>query len=83
MIIPAAVTAITEYSEVAAVKKLADKMSAQLEKLVAGVEKLDAAESVEAKIEAMGEVRAAADALETIVPVDLWPMPSYADMLFI
>jgi glutamine synthetase len=83
MIIPAAVTAITEYSEVAAVKKLAEKMSAQLEKLVAGVEKLDAAESVEAKIEAMGEVRAAADALETIVPVDLWPMPSYADMLFI
>ncbi len=83
MIIPAAVTAISEYSEVAAVKGLVDKMSAQLEKLVAGVATLDAAEGTEAKIAAMNEVRAAADALETIVPADLWPMPSYADMLFI
>jgi glutamine synthetase len=83
MIIPAAVTAITEYSAVAAVKGLTDEMSALLEKEVAGVAKLEAAEGSHAQIAAMAEVRAAADALEAIVPADLWPLPSYADMLFI
>lgn len=83
MIIPAAVSAISEYSEVAAVQGMADEMSALLEKLVAGLATLDAAEGAKAQIAAMNEVRAAADALEVIVPVDLWPMPSYADMLFI
>jgi glutamine synthetase len=83
MIIPAAVTAISEYSEVKATKGLADEMSDLLEKVVAGVKKLDAAEGAKAQIAAMAEVREAADALEAIVPADLWPMPSYADMLFI
>ncbi|MBC8206303.1 MAG: glutamine synthetase III [Kiritimatiellales bacterium] len=83
MIIPAAVTAITEYSAVAAVAGIAVEMSSLLEKLVASVAKLDAAEGAKAQIVAMNEVRAAADALEAIVPADLWPMPSYADMLFI
>ncbi len=32
---------------------------------------------------AMGEVRAVADALETVVADDLWPLPSYQEMLFI
>jgi len=82
MIIPAAVTAIAEYSEVAAVKGLVDEMSSLLEKMVASIAVLDAAEDAKAQIAAMNEVRAAADALEAIVPVDLWPMPSYADMLF-
>lgn len=83
MIIPAAVTAINEYSSVVAAKGLADEMSALLEKVVAGVAKLDAAEEAKEQIAAMLEVREAADALEAIVPADLWPMPSYADMLFI
>jgi glutamine synthetase len=83
MIIPAVVTAITEYSAVSAVKGLADEMSALLEKVVAGVAALDAAEGAKAQIAAMNEVREAADALEAIVPADLWPMPSYADMLFL
>jgi glutamine synthetase len=30
----------------------------------------------------MNVVRAAADALETIVDADLWPLPTYAEMLF-
>ncbi|NQV32318.1 MAG: glutamine synthetase III [Phycisphaeraceae bacterium] len=33
-------------------------------------------------IPAMSRVRAAADELETIVDADLWPLPSYAEMLF-
>ena len=34
-------------------------------------------------IPAMGAVRADADALEVIVDSDIWPLPSYAQMLFI
>lgn len=34
-------------------------------------------------IPAMNAVRAAADELETIVDAELWPLPSYAEMLFI
>lgn len=83
MIIPAAVTAINEYSSVSAVKGVVDEMSALLEKVVAGVATLEAAETAKDQIAAMNEVREAADALEAIVPADLWPMPSYADMLFI
>ncbi len=30
----------------------------------------------------LGELREDIDALETLVPMDLWPVPSYADMLF-
>jgi len=32
---------------------------------------------------AMVEVRKAADALEAIVADDLWPLPTYEEMLFI
>ena len=34
-------------------------------------------------IPAMNAVRTAADELETIVDAELWPLPSYAEMLFI
>jgi glutamine synthetase len=81
LIIPAAVSAVLEYSEVAAVKVIADEMSALLETLVGAVATLDATEEAKAQIDAMATVRAAADALEAIVPADLWPMPSYAEML--
>jgi glutamine synthetase len=33
-------------------------------------------------IPAMNDVRAVADELETIVPADIWPIPTYADLLF-
>jgi glutamine synthetase len=32
---------------------------------------------------AMQSVRVAADELETIVDADLWPLPTYAEMLFL
>ena len=81
LIIPAAVSTVLEYSEVAAVKVIADEMSALLETLVGAVATLNATEEAKAQIDAMADVRAAADALEAIVPADLWPMPSYAEML--
>jgi glutamine synthetase len=34
-------------------------------------------------VPAMAEVRAAADALECIVDADIWPLPTYAKMLFL
>jgi len=83
MVIPAAVTAISEYSEVAAVQSITDEMSSLLEKTVAEVVVLEKAESPKAKIAAMNDLRASVDALEAIVPADLWPMPSYAEMLFV
>ncbi len=36
----------------------------------------------DAVIPAMNSVRAAADELETLVDADLWPLPTYAEMLF-
>jgi glutamine synthetase len=45
---------------------------------------LDAARYVQQTvIPAMAEVRAVADRLEKIVPDDLWPLPKYAEILFI
>jgi glutamine synthetase len=50
----------------------------------AGHEALAEAEhSRDALLPAMLEVRAAADLLETIVADDLWPLPTYQEMLFI
>ena len=83
MIIPAAVTAIVEYAAVPAVAGITAEMSSLLEKAVSSVATLEAAKSSKDQIAAMNELRASADALEAIVPADLWPMPSYADMLFI
>ncbi len=82
-VIPATVSAIAEYSEVAVVQSLTDDMSALLEKTITGVSRLEAAEKPADQIEAMNGLRASVDALEAMVPADLWPMPNYAEMLFI
>ena len=81
MIIPAAVTAIAEYAVVPAVASITGEMSALLEQTVAGIAVLEAAEGPAAEIVAMNELRAAVDALEALVPADLWPMPTYSEML--
>ncbi|MEA2069267.1 MAG: glutamine synthetase type III, partial [Verrucomicrobiota bacterium] len=83
MIVPAAVTAIAEYSVVPAVAGLAGEMSSLLERVVSGVAALEAAGEPAGQIAAMNELRVAVDALEALVPADLWPMPTYAEMLFI
>jgi glutamine synthetase len=83
MIVPAAVTAITEYSAVPAVATITAEMSALLEKTVAGIAALEAAEGASAEIAAMNELRTSVDALEAIVPADLWPLPTYSEMLLV
>ncbi len=81
MIVPAAVTAITEYSAVPAVAGICGEISSLLEKTVAGIAALEAAEGPAAEIAAMNELRASVDALEALVPADLWPLPTYSEML--
>jgi glutamine synthetase len=81
MIIPAVVSAIAEYSEVPAVAPITTEMSALLVSTIKGVEALEKAEGPAAEIKAMNELRESVDALEAIVPADLWPMPSYSEML--
>jgi len=83
MLVPAAVTAINEYATVPAVAGICSEMSSLLEKAVAGIAKLEAAEDTAARIVAMGELRASIDALEALVPADLWPLPSYAELLLV
>ena len=75
---------------------LLDDIDDTLRKLREGLEHLEA--NVDMKIEdpvqeahhkctvvipAMNAIRALADHLETIVPEDLWPLPSYQEMLFV
>ena len=83
MVIPAAVMAINEYSSVPAVAGITGEMSSLLEKVVAGVAALEAAEGAAAQIAAMNELRTSVDALESIVPSDIWPLPSYAELLLV
>ncbi|MDR0991579.1 MAG: glutamine synthetase III [Ruminococcus sp.] len=81
----------------AAEKAVADKVSALGNSILEGVNKLDdcllKARELTDALEtakfyrnevycAMGELRAAADELETICPEELWPFPTYADLLF-
>ena len=79
------------------VQKTLEKVSTLTDQLGEAVEKLEKAAEKASKpgktnlqarsyrddvIPAMLEVRAAADALEMLVDATLWPLPSYAEMLF-
>jgi glutamine synthetase len=79
------------------VKKTAQRLSGLIDELVealavleeqnaelGGDEVISKAEHMRRNIiPAMAAVRAVADRLEKVVPDDLWPMPTYRDMLFI
>ena len=64
------------------------KTSSALNKLTEKVEDFDsekdkAAFIADKVIPAMGDVRSHCDALEELVPDDLWPLPKYRELLFI
>ena len=78
-------------------KKLADKVSALTGSILEATDVLDAklievkeAGNAEATAKffrnevfsAMQSLRAVADELETITPEEIWPFPTYADLLF-
>ncbi|RKY06154.1 MAG: glutamine synthetase type III [Planctomycetota bacterium] len=79
-------------------KKMLEEISALMTDLSAGIANLEAAVAKSGAIEdcadqagafrdivipAMEKVREASDGLELIVDADLWPLPTYAEMLFV
>ncbi len=69
----------------AAQKKLLKQVAATTERMLNCVADLEAAigkPSLGAGLKAMDALRVAADALEGLVPDPLWPLPSYAEMMF-
>jgi glutamine synthetase len=95
MLVPAAIRYLRLVQE-AGVGVLADEVSGLVEKLVGAVNTLKAVnadhpEGTELEalymrdtvLPAMAEVRTYADALERVVADDMWPLPKYAEILFI
>ena len=67
------------------------KKSSELDKAVSQAKDLTSSGAASDKVAmfyrekvfaAMGELRASADALEVITPKELWPFPSYGDLLY-
>jgi glutamine synthetase len=62
------------------------EVSVLIDSLAAAIKAIDASlegHSAEKMKASMVEARTAADALEGIVPAELWPLPTYAQMLFL
>lgn len=71
--------------KVTATKKLLKEVSEETEKMLENIKKLEKClenGSSGKIISAMNELRQAVDALEGLVPDEIWPLPSYAEMLF-
>ncbi len=84
--------------DVSVEKELFAKVNTTMKSLNANLDKLEAATSKAANMHGdsktqaetyrdlvftlMGELRADADLLETLVDSDYWPLPSYSDLLF-
>lgn len=67
-------------------KKLVGSTASLVNSLIVSIEGLEtsiASGQAEKMLAWMEEVRRFADELETVVPDDQWPLPSYADMFFI
>jgi glutamine synthetase len=72
-------------AKVAGQRKVLSQVTDLIEEALTLVDKLDAAiekgDAPKTK-SAMSALRKPIDALEGLVPQDLWPVPSYAEMLF-
>jgi glutamine synthetase len=96
LLLPAALRHLTELKS-AGVESLVYETEGLVEELISGILALEKANADHPEVEgielaaymrdtvlpAMGAVRATADKLERIVADDLWPLPKYAEMLFI
>jgi glutamine synthetase len=96
MILPAALRYLALGDE-AGIGAVTEEATPLVDELIAAIKDLDEAnqypEGIEGmelaihardkQIAAMARVREAADKLEKVVPDDLWPLPKYAEMLFI
>ena len=85
------ITPAVQKRELEKVNSLIEDLSSAIDALETAVGKAKAIDKAPDKarifrddvIPAMAEVRKAADTLETIVDAELWPLPSYAQMLFL
>jgi glutamine synthetase len=67
-------------------QELLKELCGEVEKSLAGIKKLEKAinsEKASEMITAMNELRTSVDALEGMLPAEIWPLPSYAEMLFL
>ena len=67
-------------------KKLLKKISSTIDQACSGIENLQKSlksDKASAIISAMDDLRQSVDELEGMLPASLWPLPSYAEMLFI
>jgi len=72
-------------SDVAETTELLQAVTRHVNSLMAGIRKVEELEDAGdplATLVAMEALRQDADALEGLVPDDMWPLPSYAEMLF-
>jgi glutamine synthetase len=89
--VTAGVKAPTQKALLEKVNDLASQLDEALEtldKMIAGAKKADNAEKKadaykDKVVPAMVKVRELSDELETMVDADMWPLPSYAQMLFV
>jgi len=58
-------------------------LRSEIDHVEADTEEKHAEHSQKGLLPAMAAVRAAADSLEALVADDLWPLPTYQEMLFI
>ncbi|MFH1836894.1 MAG: glutamine synthetase III [Candidatus Omnitrophota bacterium] len=66
--------------------ELLKEVSGQTEKTLEGIKTLEKAakdENTEEMISGMSALRTSVDALEGLLPDEIWPLPSYAEMLFL
>ncbi len=79
----ATIAAVGDAAPVEQIRSLCGLTQEYVEKTLAACTKVEAAKHSPEKLATMLELRGAVDTLETVVPADLWPMPTYAEMLFL
>jgi glutamine synthetase len=92
MIAPAAITAQSELATAiksvgtagptVGAKAVLKAMCSETDKLYKAIAALEKAKGADKQIAAMNKVRESADVLETMIADDIWPLPTYAEMLF-
>jgi len=90
-LVEAGITPAVQKRELEKTNSLIEDLSAVIEATEKALGKAKATEKAATKarcyrddvVPAMNEVRKAADTLEMIVDAELWPLPSYAEMLFL
>ncbi len=81
------ITSIKEagVSDTAAMSKLLGEVAGLTSALITGIDALSGASEEDplGTLEKMEALRETVDALEGVIPDDIWPLPSYAEMLFV